>query len=198
LNVRIGDEDELGTFIFRTTGFNSIRTLAARLRYFHAVSGGLLACMPLALKLRGKSTTQSYRAAIFYADITVRDGMTLEAAIAQARETHVQRQAVGFDRLDPYKEVLEGWLRTDSHRPKRDRRTAKALFLLLQARGYRGSYSQVARYTQVLRASEAQPSRKAFVPMRFAPGEAFQFDWSCEYAVIGGKCANDWRWRMPN
>jgi transposase len=22
--------------------------------------------------------------------------------------------------------------------------------------------------------------------MRFAPGEAFQFDWSCEYATIGG------------
>src|SRR5690606_32344236 len=33
LTVRIGEEDELGTFIFRTTGFNSIRTLAARLHY---------------------------------------------------------------------------------------------------------------------------------------------------------------------
>jgi hypothetical protein len=102
LNVRIGDEDELGSFIFRTTGFNSIRTLAARLHYFHAVSDGLLACMPLSLKLRSKSTTQSYRAAIFYADITVRDGMTLEQAIAQARETNAQRQAAGFnqERLD--------------------------------------------------------------------------------------------------
>lgn len=48
-NVVIGDEDELGSFIFRTTSFNSIRTLAARLRYFSAVSGGLLACM-VALK----------------------------------------------------------------------------------------------------------------------------------------------------
>ena len=37
LNVRIGDEDELGSFVFRTTGFNSIRTLSSRLRYFHAV-----------------------------------------------------------------------------------------------------------------------------------------------------------------
>ena len=97
LNVRIGDEDELGTFIFRTTGFNSIRTLAARLNYFHSVSGGLLACMPLELKLRGKSTTQRHRAAIFYADITVREGMTLEQAIAEARTTHERRVAVGFD-----------------------------------------------------------------------------------------------------
>jgi hypothetical protein len=97
LNVRIGDDDELGTFIFRTTGFNSIRTLAARLSYFHSVSGGLLACMPLELRLRGKSTTQSHRTAIFYADITVREGMTLEQAIAEARAIHERRQAVGFD-----------------------------------------------------------------------------------------------------
>jgi hypothetical protein len=97
LNVRIGDDDELGTFIFRTTGFNSIRTLAARLSYFQSVSGNLLACMPLELKLRGKSTTQSHRTAIFYADITVRDGMSLEQAIAEARAIHERRQAVGFD-----------------------------------------------------------------------------------------------------
>jgi hypothetical protein len=61
MNVRIGDEDELGSFIFRTTGFNSIRTLATRLKYFEAVSGGLLAALPLDLRLRGKSTTQSHR-----------------------------------------------------------------------------------------------------------------------------------------
>jgi recombination directionality factor gp3-like protein len=102
LNVRIGDEDELGTFIFRTTGFNSIRTLAARLAYYHAVSGGLLAGMPLELKLRGKSTTQSYRAPIYYVDLTLRDGTSLAEVIGQACETHEQRQAQGYDqkRLD--------------------------------------------------------------------------------------------------
>ena len=31
LNVVIGDDDPLGSFVFRTTGYNSIRTLAARL-----------------------------------------------------------------------------------------------------------------------------------------------------------------------
>lgn len=97
LNVRIGDDDSLGTFIFRTTGFNSIRTLMARLAYFEAVSGGLLACLPLALTLRGKSTTQSYRAPIFYVDIGVREGMTLEEAITQAKVTDSQRKASGFN-----------------------------------------------------------------------------------------------------
>ena len=32
--------------------FNNIRTLAARLSYFNAVSGGILSCIPLTLKLR--------------------------------------------------------------------------------------------------------------------------------------------------
>ncbi|HQT43048.1 MAG TPA: hypothetical protein PLD79_03555, partial [Halothiobacillus sp.] len=38
LNVQIGEDDQLGTFIFRTTGFNSIRSLTARLNYYQAVS----------------------------------------------------------------------------------------------------------------------------------------------------------------
>lgn len=97
LNVRIGDEDEMGGFIFRTTSYNSIRTLAARLHYFAAVSGNLLACLPLELKLRGKSTTQSYRSAIYYVDLCVRTNSTLEAAITEARELDARRKAAGFD-----------------------------------------------------------------------------------------------------
>lgn len=97
LNVKVGDDDELGTFSFRTTGFNSIRTLAARLSYYQAVSGNLLACLPLELRLRGKSTTQSHRQAIYYVDLSVREGVTLEAAITDARETDKRRKDAGFD-----------------------------------------------------------------------------------------------------
>ena len=97
VNVLIGDEDEMGSFIFRTTSYNSIRTLAARLHYFSAVSGNLLACLPLELKLRGKSTAQSYRSAIYYVDLGVRSGSTLEAAITEARELDARRRAAGFD-----------------------------------------------------------------------------------------------------
>ncbi|MFZ6766980.1 hydrolase or metal-binding protein [Undibacterium sp. Di26W] len=99
LNVQIGDEDELGSFIFRTTGFNSIRTLAARLSYYQAVSGNLLACLPLELRLRGKSTTMSHRSPIYYVDLTVREGMSLEAAIATARETDQRRRDSGYDQV---------------------------------------------------------------------------------------------------
>ena len=97
LNVRIGDEDELGSFVFRTTGFNSIRTLSARLQYFYAVSGRQLSNLPLELRLRGKSTSQSHRAPIYYVDLTVRSGATLLEAIVSAKAEGEQRQQAGFD-----------------------------------------------------------------------------------------------------
>lgn len=102
LYVNLDDADELGTFIFRTTGFNSIRTLAARLAYYHAASGQLLSCLPLQLTLRGKSTTQSYRTPIYYVDLTLRDGTSLKDAITTAKEIDEQSKQAGF-----YQEALD-------------------------------------------------------------------------------------------
>jgi len=56
--VAIGYDDPLGTFIFRT--------LAARMHYLQAISGNRLACLPLELRIRGKSTRQSMGTPIFY------------------------------------------------------------------------------------------------------------------------------------
>ncbi|QUD78461.1 hydrolase or metal-binding protein [Acinetobacter baumannii] len=97
LHVNLDESDELGTFIFRTTGFNSIRTLAARLSYYHAASNGLLSCLPLQLTLRGKSTTQSYRTPVYYVDLTLGDGISLQQAIQMAKEIDQQSKATGFN-----------------------------------------------------------------------------------------------------
>jgi len=97
LHVNLDESDELGTFIFRTTGFNSIRTLAARLSYYHAASNGLLSCLPLQLTLRGKSTTQSYRTPVYYVDLTLRDGVHLQEAIHTAKEIDQKSKLCGFN-----------------------------------------------------------------------------------------------------
>ena len=97
LHVNLDESDELGTFIFRTTGFNSIRTLAARLSYYHAASNGLLSCLPLQLTLRGKSTTQSYRQPVYYVDLTLREGVDLQSAIYTAREIDQQSKHARFN-----------------------------------------------------------------------------------------------------
>ena len=61
------------------------------------MSGGQLSTLPLELRLRGKSTSQSHRAPIYYVDLTVRSGTTLSEAIVSAKADGEQRQQAGFD-----------------------------------------------------------------------------------------------------
>ena len=87
LNVQVdGQGDELGSFIFRTTGYNSVRTLAARLQYFQALSGGNTRYLPLLLKLRAKTTTLSYQTPVYYVDLTLREGAELASTIRLAKD----------------------------------------------------------------------------------------------------------------
>jgi transposase len=90
-------------------------------------------------------------------------------------------------KLGPFQANLLHALEADVRRPKRDRRTAKALFAELQVAGYAGGYTVLTDYIRDWRgqAGANAPSR-AFVPLKFALGEAFQFDWSEEALVIGG------------
>jgi hypothetical protein len=97
LNVALGDDDPLGSFVFRTTGFNSIRTLSARLQYFQAISGNKLSCLALELRLRGKSTRQSLGTPIYYVDITPRSGLSTEEMLLQAKQLDEARRQAGFD-----------------------------------------------------------------------------------------------------
>ena len=97
LSVQVeGQDDPLGSFVFRTTGYNSIRTLAARLHYYQALVGAALPCLPLTLRLRAKSTTQSHRSAVYFVDLVLRDGLTLEEALTQARAEAGSRSAAGW------------------------------------------------------------------------------------------------------
>lgn len=102
IDIKDNHKDELGAFIFRTTGFNSIRTLLARLSYYQAISGNLLAYLPLQLTLRGKSTTQSYRQPVYFVDLTLQNSMSLSDAITQAkqRQQHQIDSGIDQDALD--------------------------------------------------------------------------------------------------
>ena len=109
LYVNLDESDEFGSFVFRTTGFNSIRTLAARLRYYHAASNGLLSCLPLQLTLRGKSTTQSYRTPVYYVDLTLREGIHLQEAIQMAKEIDQKSKLAGFNQHALDQIALQGY-----------------------------------------------------------------------------------------
>ena len=94
-------------------------------------------------------------------------------------------------KLDPFADKLAVWLKTETAKSRKQRRTLKQLHNDLVALGYSGSYNRVAAFARqwrVDRQREQQTTgRGTFVPLTFRPGEAFQFDWSEDYAVLGGE-----------
>ena len=82
-------------------------------------------------------------------------------------------------------------LRQEAGKSRKQRRTVKQLHADLVALGYDGSYNRVAAFARDWKAARQQEQktcgRGVFVPLAFLPGEAFQFDWSEDWAVIAGE-----------
>lgn len=97
-----------------------------------------------------------------------------------ARRTQPSRK------LAPYVEWLRQAVAIDAQRPKAQRRTARALHAELKRQGYDGAYSRVTDLLRAWRQADGTSAVHAFVPLTFALGEAFQFDWSEESMVVGG------------
>lgn len=92
-------------------------------------------------------------------------------------------------KLDEYEETLTNWLFRESRRHRKQRRTVKRLYRDLLELGYTGSYVRVAAFAQAWSQKQQEAKRqpgKAFVPLQFAPAEAFQFDWSEDWVKISG------------
>ncbi|MFC7461594.1 IS21 family transposase [Hydrogenophaga defluvii] len=98
---------------------------------------------------------------------------------------------VSASKLDPFADKLAGWLKTETGKSRKQRRTVKQMHADLAALGYDGSYNRVAAFARVWQAkrqeAERTTGRGTFVPLTFGAGEAFQFDWSEDWAVIGGE-----------
>jgi len=106
--------------------------------------------------------------------------------IGKAEVPKYRRPSVST-KLAPFLETVQQALLADARRPKKERRTAKALFAQLVAAGYAGGYSRLTDYIREWRASQGSAALgDAYVPLSFELGEAFQFDWSEEPLVIGG------------
>ncbi len=105
----------------------------------------------------------------------------------QPVEPKYRREAVKATKLSAYEAELKQALKADAKRVKKERRTAKALFEQIKAKGYEGGYTRVTDFIRKWRQGEGQgDAAKAFVPLTFELGEAFQFDWSEDGLVVGG------------
>jgi transposase len=73
--------------------------------------------------------------------------------------------------------------------PAREQLTLIRIFEELRGCGCDGGYDAVRRYARRWAKQHGQATASAYVPLSFAPGEAYQFDWSHEVVLLGGATA---------
>jgi len=104
----------------------------------------------------------------------------------QATEFKYERGVQPVPKLGEWVDVLTEILEQEAKLPRRERRSTQRLFEELRGRGYDGAHDSVHRFVKIWRDERARVPAQAFVPMSFAPGEAYQFDWSHETITLQG------------
>src|SRR5918999_382612 len=102
-----------------------------------------------------------------------------------ATEFTYAREVQPLPKLGRWKAELDRLLAANEAKPARERLTLIRVFEALRALGYEGGYDAVRRYARTRRRG-TKTSTDAYIPLTFAPGEAYQFDWSHEVVLISG------------
>lgn len=97
----------------------------------------------------------------------------------------VQTRARRAPVLGPYKKRIAELYAESERQPRKQRYTAKTIFKILKAEGYRGTLSTVGHYLAGLRREKRRP--KVFLPLAFDPAEDAQVDWAEAVVIINGK-----------
>jgi transposase len=96
------------------------------------------------------------------------------------------RQEQPLPQLGAYVAALEEMLAANAGKPQREHLTFMRMFEELRLSGYAGGYDAIRRYARAWERQQGVRTAEAYVPLSFAPGEAYQFDWSHEVVVLDG------------
>jgi transposase len=105
---------------------------------------------------------------------------------SESTEFRYERERQPMPRLGAWRAELDRLLASNEAKPARERLTLIRIFETLRDLGYAGGYDAVRRYARTWRRGRGSDSAAAYVPLSFAPGEAYQYDWSHEVVLIGG------------
>src|SRR6478672_4317343 len=97
-----------------------------------------------------------------------------------------QREVQPRPKLGRWRSELDGLLAGNAAKPAREQLTLIRIFEEFRGRGYDGGYDAVRRYAKRWAKDRGQATAAAYVPLSFAPGEAYQFDWSHEVVLLNG------------
>ena len=105
---------------------------------------------------------------------------------SEATEFHYEREAQPLPKIGPWRDKLDQLLLANEGKASRERLTLIRVFEELRGFGYDGGYDAVLRYGNSWRKEHGASTAAAYVPLSFAPGEAYQFDWSHEVVLLSG------------
>jgi transposase len=97
-----------------------------------------------------------------------------------------EREVQPLPKLGRWRHELDRLLAANEAKPGRERLTLVRLFEELRGLGYEGGYDAVRRYARGWQREHVAAAAAAYVPLTFAPGEAYQFDWSHEVVLLNG------------
>ena len=131
--------------------------------------------------VRGKSIKQIVR------ELHVSRNTVRKVLRSGETEFIYEREVQPLPRLGRFQADLDRLLAANEAKRPRERLTLMRIFETLRSEGFEGSYDAVRRYARNWeRQRSSLLSSAAFVPLTFAPGEAYQFDWSHEIVVMNG------------
>jgi transposase len=104
----------------------------------------------------------------------------------EATEFEYGRDAQPLPKIGPWQKELDQILSENSLKASRERLTMVRIYEAIKDMGYCGSYSAVRRYAIGWAKKRGQAAAAAYIPLSFAPGEAYQFDWSHEIVIVNG------------
>jgi len=111
---------------------------------------------------------------------------TVRKAIVDAQPSPYKLQKPrGKPVLGPYQSKIEQLLEENQNMPRKQRYTARKIFLEIQKDGYPGSEGSVRRYVAQVRKDHQKA--QAYLPLEFDPGEDAQVDWGEAQVVIAGE-----------
>ena len=105
---------------------------------------------------------------------------------SDATEFRYTRETQPLPKIGPWRDEIDALLLANEGKARRERLTLIRVFETLRGAGYDGGYDAVRRYARSWEQERGEATAAAYVPLSFAPGEAYQFDWSHEIVLING------------
>ena len=115
---------------------------------------------------------------------------TIRKALAGLEPKYRRRKPPRCPVMDAVAPIIEGWLLQDQDRPRRQRHTARRIWVrLVQEHGFAGAESTVRRWVREWKAAHGYGGRQAVVPLDPEVAREAEVDWGTAWVQMAG----EWR-----